>query len=75
MGEMGTESNHPSADANHDFLVNEADYTLWAANFGAPITSTVGSGATLHSQAIPEPASILVMVLGLLVAFGTRRIR
>jgi hypothetical protein len=46
--------------------VNTADYDAWRANFGNP----PGSGS---SSAVPEPATVALLALGLIGACGTRR--
>ena len=53
------------ADGNGDEVVDGADYTIWADNFGAPASS---------AAATPEPAGALLAVLGG-IALGARRTR
>ncbi|HEX4414318.1 MAG TPA: PEP-CTERM sorting domain-containing protein [Lacipirellulaceae bacterium] len=48
--------------------VQASDYDYWRSRFGA----TSGSGSGLGSAAVPEPASALLMLLGL-AAFGCKR--
>ncbi len=43
--------------------VQAADYTFWRSRFGA----TSGSGASLDSAAVPEPAALNMVLLGLLL--------
>lgn len=54
----------PSADANGDGQVNAADYTVWANNYGASASAT--------SNAVPEPTTLVLAVLGLLACRRTR---
>jgi hypothetical protein len=49
--------------------VNAADYTAWRARFGNP-----GSGSGLGASAVPEPATLVLFVLGL-AAFPMNRRR
>ncbi len=48
--------------------VQAADYTYWRSRFGA----TSGSGSGVGSAAVPEPASVVLLLMGL-VAFGCKR--
>jgi hypothetical protein len=60
--------------ANDDGLgtpVGAAHYTLWRSNFGNPPGSGSGLG---EASAIPEPASVVLLVIGL-AAFCARRRR
>jgi hypothetical protein len=46
-------------------VVDQADYDAWRANFGA--TNSPGSGSTKTTEAIPEPAtSMLMLIAGML---------
>ncbi len=49
--------------------VDESDYTYWRSHFG----ETLGSGASIASAAVPEPASMLLMAGALLVPWICRR--
>ncbi len=49
--------------------VSAADYTEWRARFG----NTSGSGASLGGGAVPEPASVLLLLMVGLLAAGSRR--
>jgi cytochrome c peroxidase len=52
-----------AADGNGDGIVNGADYAIWRDNFGATWTGLqFGSGGL--SQTIPEPGSIVLMLIG-----------
>jgi beta-glucanase (GH16 family) len=48
-----------AADGSGNGTVDTADYTMWASNFGATAS---GAGA---SAAVPEPASMVLAVIGL----------
>jgi autotransporter-associated beta strand protein len=52
---------------------NPAGYNLWRMNFGR--TAGSGSGASLSAGAVPEPAAIALVVLGLAAAGFVRRKR
>lgn len=57
-------------DGNGDGAVDNADYQFWRARFG----NTSGAGSGLNSGAVPEPASVLLIGLGLAALLsGTRR--
>jgi hypothetical protein len=59
----GSESNHPLADPNHDFVVDGDDYEMWAANLGSPDTGPVFGGAPASTSSVPEPSTILLLSL------------
>jgi hypothetical protein len=42
--------------------VTQADYNVWRSNFGASAGS--GSGSLVADSAVPEPASVVLLVLG-----------
>jgi hypothetical protein len=63
-----------AADGNNDGVVNQADYTLWRAHFGAVVPP--GGGAALAggaTAAVPEPASMMLFVVGAVLAWPRRR--
>ena len=51
--------------------IGPAQYTLWRSNYGTP----PGSGSLVAGGAVPEPAALLLVLLGIagLPAFRTRR--
>jgi predicted phosphodiesterase len=57
-----------AADGNHDGQVNADDLTIWQNNYG---TSLNASLSTLES--VPEPATLLLMLLAMPAAFGGLR--
>jgi T5SS/PEP-CTERM-associated repeat protein len=59
-------------DPNGTGPVGQADYNFWRARFG----NTIGSGAGASSStnaAVPEPASVLMFLVGTLVIYTHRR--
>jgi hypothetical protein len=56
------------ADGNQDGNVDAADYDIWKSNFGQ-----VAAGSALNTSAIPEPATILSLLLGVLPIMIGRR--
>jgi hypothetical protein len=72
-----------TGDYNHDGKVDAADYVIWRktgingaqgytdwrSNFG---TGGPGAGSGLGGASVPEPASAVLLVIGL-AAFGSRR--
>ncbi len=55
------------ADATGDGLVTLDDYAVWKSNFGM----SLGAGAASSSPAVPEPASV-VLLLGITLAGAGR---
>jgi hypothetical protein len=47
------------------------DYDTWRANFGNP--PGAGSGALANGSSVPEPASVLLVMMGLAALAGSRR--
>jgi hypothetical protein len=79
LNQTGTDLADLPADANHNYVVDEADYLIWKDNFGTPRAS-IGAGAgsfaatsPLAPVGIPEPASIALAVVGLLVMTAAAR--
>ena len=74
-----------AGDFNRDGVVNEADYNVWVANNGKTVPIYSGADATgdakvtsadlaVYLAAIPEPGSLMLVLIGLLVgALDTRR--
>ncbi|HEX4415015.1 MAG TPA: PEP-CTERM sorting domain-containing protein [Lacipirellulaceae bacterium] len=60
----------PAADGNSDTVVDQADYDFWRARFG----NTAGAGSdVVTGAAVPEPATVALVVVGLLAACSCRR--
>jgi hypothetical protein len=53
-----------SPDGNGDGLVNNLDYDLWRSHFG--LASGAGSGGSVSTGAIPEPATFGLLLIGAL---------
>jgi hypothetical protein len=49
------------ADGNGDGMIDDADYGVWQSSFGA----TYASGAGAASAAVPEPATLLMLLVGI----------
>jgi hypothetical protein len=64
-----------AADGNGNGTIDAGDYTVWLSNFGRTLTS--GSGATITTTTVPEPATwpMLLSALAAFIAFRTSSIR
>jgi hypothetical protein len=60
LGQSGT---NLAADGDQSGAIDSGDYAVWRAHFGQTVSSTTVAPAT-----VPEPASMLVVVLGLWLA-------
>jgi hypothetical protein len=61
----------PNRDpANGTGPISAADYNSWRTRFG----NTSGSGASLAPVGVPEPATAWLLLLGILLCFGVRRL-
>jgi hypothetical protein len=58
------------ADGNHNNTVDAGDYTVWKSNFGAHTGSGAGASA---NAAVPEPASLRMLLAGTLTMCCWRR--
>lgn len=56
-----------SADHSGDGVIDEADYLLWRTSYGTSLDSP--------AIAVPEPASLLIVILGTTLFAGHRRAR
>ena len=61
---FGTSGNQLAADGNKDGVVNAADYIVWRDRYLAPATGNL--------VAIPEPSSVILMILGAVAAMKIR---
>jgi PEP-CTERM motif len=60
-----------AADGNGDGAVDTLDYDLWRAHFGQT-SGGGGAGGSAENAAVPEPASLAMLLIGLL-AWSIRR--
>jgi hypothetical protein len=61
-----------AADGNGDGTVNQADYTIWTSHFG----QSGGSGASDRlNTSVPEPATVRMLLAGILMMCFRRRAR
>jgi endonuclease I len=56
------------ADGNGDGMIDYDDYELWVEHFG-----NVAGAGSLASAAVPEPASMMLIAMSLLIGFLLRR--
>ncbi|MCO6047153.1 dockerin type I domain-containing protein [Aeoliella sp. ICT_H6.2] len=56
------------ADGNGDGTINAADYSEWKNNFASPLSSPLNAS----TQSVPEPATALVVVVGLSIGIAGR---
>ncbi len=56
-----------AADGDGSGTVDEADYAVWKSHFG----ETIGGG-TLANRTVPEPATLLMLLLGMAAMFWRR---
>ena len=61
---FGTSGSQLAADGNKDGVVNAADYIVWRHRYVAPAMSSL--------VAIPEPSSVILMILGVVTAMKIR---
>jgi hypothetical protein len=59
------------ADGNGDFVIDGEDFDVWRASFGQTFSGS-GNGA---SSAVPEPATLAMVLLALSVTAAARRSR
>jgi hypothetical protein len=61
-----------AADSNGDNAVDQTDYDFWGARFGNG--NAAGAGSGLSSTSVPEPTSLMLVLLGMLASCSRRRI-
>jgi hypothetical protein len=59
-------NDRPEIDVDNSGLVDAGDYALWRSNFGA--TSAAAAIVSIGPQAVPEPGSLVLLLVG--VAIG-----
>jgi hypothetical protein len=67
-----------AADGNANGIVDSGDYTIWRRNFGLDASNAAlgsGLGSQLVSGGVPEPASIALVLLGILILAAAARQR
>jgi hypothetical protein len=55
-------------EVNTPGTVDASDYDAWRARFG----NTSGSGSSVHGAAVPEPGSVILLILGGMIALPKR---
>ncbi len=60
------------ADGNGDGLIDAGDYDVWRTNFGFTVS---GSGSSIGSQNVPEPAIALLFGIAAIAVLAVRRDR
>jgi arylsulfatase A-like enzyme len=63
-----------SADGNHDGIVDTGDYVIWRRAL-ADWSSGSGAGSWADASAVPEPSSLLSLIMGLASLFAASRRR
>ena len=61
---FGTGSTLAEGDANNDGVVNLDDLAIWESQFGSP-PPALAAASHSASQAVPEPAGVIMLVIGL----------
>jgi hypothetical protein len=57
-------------EVNTPGIVDASDYSAWRARFG----NTSGSGSSVNGGVVPEPGSVILLMLGGMIALSRRRI-
>jgi hypothetical protein len=70
----------PPGDFNQNYVVDAADYVVWLKTDGTPVAFNIWrahfgeiAGAGALSASIPEPSSLILILVVLLVAIDSRR--
>jgi len=66
---LGQSGSGLEADGNEDGVIGQDDYDVWRTNFG----NTAASGSGIEPQGVPEPVSVLMVLLGWLPVTMSRR--
>jgi hypothetical protein len=62
----GTVAHGTGADANGDGIVDDSDYSLWKASYGAVVGIGGRAIVASHTQPVPEPHTLALLLIGLL---------
>jgi hypothetical protein len=73
IGATGSDTIPLAADGNHDYVVDELDYDVWASRYGQPPADIPAEGS--QHAAVPEPGTVwlLLLVVARLAATRTNR--
>lgn len=52
-----------AADGNNNGVIDPADFTIWRNNYGAHASAGSGSGANLSGGSVPEPTSLIMLLI------------
>jgi hypothetical protein len=66
------------ADGNNNGIVDPGDHTFWRSRFGLPGAGAGmgdGSGSNLSGSAVPEPTTIVALIIGATYVLTCRRVR
>lgn len=63
--------NGTGADGSNNGMIDDADYTFWRSRFGLPMGA--GSGGSLSTGAIPEPTSLFLLAVGMIMIVWVQR--
>jgi hypothetical protein len=72
LGETGVDL---LADGNRDGTIDAADFDVWRAHFGQNVggVAPIPNGQSIQAAAVPEPASLIMPLIGSMYAFAGRR--
>jgi hypothetical protein len=68
--QLGSTGSGLAADGNGDNMVNQLDYSVWKANYGA---TAGGAAAATQYASVPEPSTVLLLVVGALIVANVSR--
>ncbi len=66
---LGQSGSGLEADGNEDGVIGQDDYDVWRTNFG----NIAGSGSGIEPRGVPEPVSVVMVLLGWLPVTMSRR--
>jgi hypothetical protein len=67
---LGTTGIGLAADGDGDSMITQLDYDIWKANFG---TTAGGGASSIQNSAVPEPSTMLLIVVGTYIAATASR--